>query len=79
MPPAAQNPLTGYQHGGLLEEGCIVVTKAVLRREDPTGRKGLERYSRPGGTEEEAREEEYGKNHPNLGLQWEWTEADLTR
>jgi hypothetical protein len=71
MPPNTANPLTGYVHGNLLEEGCIELTKMVLEKE-----KGIELIMREiaeSGDDEEEDEEE-GKDHENLHLKWTWTE-----
>jgi hypothetical protein len=70
MPPNTQNPLTGYLHGNLLEEGCIELTKTVLEKEDKRGFEGL-CESAAGSSDEEEEDTEY---HENLHLKWTWTE-----
>jgi hypothetical protein len=73
MPPNTANPLPGYVHGNLLEEGCMELTKMVLEKE-----KGIELIVREiaeSGDDEEEDEEE-GKDHENLHLKWTWTELE---
>jgi hypothetical protein len=70
MPPNTANPLTGYVHGNLLEEGCIELTKTVSEKE-----KGIEvivREIAESGDDEE--EDEEGRDHENLHLKWTYTE-----
>jgi hypothetical protein len=69
MPPNAPNPLTGYGHGNLLEEGCISVTKAT-QEEGSRGRCGSVGSS---SDEDEASEGDL-KDHESLRMQWAWTE-----
>jgi hypothetical protein len=64
------NPLTGYGHGTLLEEGCVSVT-TTNSKEGSRGRCGSVESS---SDEEEDREEEDMKDHKNLRMQWTWTE-----
>ncbi|KAF2035203.1 hypothetical protein EK21DRAFT_84823 [Setomelanomma holmii] len=75
-PHNAQDPLTGYQHGGLLEEGCIDITKTVLEKENKSRRCDSSRSS---DEEEEEADDGHGRDHPNLKLQWEWTERQFRR
>jgi hypothetical protein len=72
MPLNTQNPLTGYLHGSLLEEGCIELTKTVLGKEDKHGFEVL-CESAAGSSDEE--EEEDTEHHENLHLKWTWTEV----
>jgi hypothetical protein len=69
MPPNTPNPLTGYGHGNLLEEGCISVTKTTPEKQI-IGRCGSVGSS---SDEDEEREEEL-KDHENLRMQWTWTQ-----
>jgi hypothetical protein len=64
MPLGQPNPLTVYQHGRLLEEGCIQVTKTAVEKE------GRERCGSVGSSDEDEEGE-----HPNLRLQWTWSEV----
>lgn len=73
MPPNSHDPLTGYQHGRLLEEGCIQVTKTTLEKED--WRRSVGSSDDDGEVEnEEDGGRESGKEHENMHLQWTWTE-----
>lgn len=67
MPSSAPSPLTSYLHGGLLEEGCIHVSKMRLEKEE--GRKGAVEEE----SDAESVDEEEGE-HPGLRMQWNWTE-----
>jgi hypothetical protein len=82
MPPNTQNPLTGYLHGDLLEEGCIELTKTVLEKEDKRRFEGLCESASGAGSSDEEEEEEGGRvvredpgYHENLHLKWTWTEV----
>jgi hypothetical protein len=72
MPPNTANPLTGYVHGNLLEEGCIELTKTVLEREG--GKQGVEMLVTDSGASSDEEEEEV-RDHENLHLKWTWTEV----
>jgi hypothetical protein len=72
MPPNTANPLTGYVHGNLLEEGCIELTKTVLENEG--GKQGVEMLVTESGASSDEEEEEV-RNHENLHLKWTWTEV----
>jgi hypothetical protein len=63
MPPGSSNPLTGYGHGNLLEEGCVSIMKTSLKKEN------RRRSESVGSSDEEDVQE-----HENLKLQWTWTE-----
>ena len=69
MPTTEPCPLTSYLHGGLLEEGCIHVSK--MRLEDDVKRQTLvdEDTSDAESVEDDI-------DHPNLKMQWKWTELD---
>ncbi|KAF3043784.1 hypothetical protein E8E12_010246 [Didymella heteroderae] len=62
MPTAAPCPLTSYLHGGLLEEGCIHVSKMRLEKE-------AEEES-----DSESVQDDDAADHPGLMMQWGWTE-----
>jgi hypothetical protein len=64
MPLGQPNPLTLYQHGRLLEEGCIQVMKTTVEKE------GGERRGSVGSSDED----EDGEL-PSLRLQWTWNEG----
>jgi hypothetical protein len=72
MPPNTTNPLTVYGHGNLLEEGCISITKTSLEKES------RRRCDSVGSSDEEDEKSERGEEgveeHPNLRLQWNWSE-----
>jgi hypothetical protein len=72
MPINAPNPLTGYHHGGLLEEGRVQVTKTVLQKD---GRS--KRCESVGSSDEddELIDEDDNREHPNLRAQWTWTDV----
>jgi len=67
MPNNAPNPLNGYQQGNLLEEGRVQVTKTVLEKE--------ERCESVGSSDDEEDGEENLGEHPNLRMQWTWTDV----
>jgi hypothetical protein len=79
MPLNTANPLTGYVHAELLEEGCIELTKTVVEKEDE--KRGLEVLceSELGSSSDEDEEvgvgEDNGEDHANLHLKWTWTEV----
>jgi hypothetical protein len=70
MPPNTANPLTGYVHGNLLEEGCIELMKTVSEKEKEIG--VVVREIAESGDDDE--EDEEGRDHENLHLKWTWTE-----
>jgi hypothetical protein len=70
VPSGQPNPLTVYQHGKLLEEGCIQVTKTALEKEQREKCESL--GSSSDEDEGEARDDE--QEHPNLRMQWTWSE-----
>jgi hypothetical protein len=77
MPSGTPNPLTGYRQGRLLEEGCIQVTKTILERESAGDMQGLKQEESVGSSsDEEDVDNGRGrvKDHPNLRLQWTWSE-----
>ncbi|KAF2995110.1 hypothetical protein E8E13_004125 [Curvularia kusanoi] len=67
MPTTAPCPLTSYLHGGLLEEGCIHVSKMRLEKQH---------VSRVESEEESDAEsvEEDDADHSGRRMQWNWTE-----
>lgn len=67
MPTTAPCPLNSYLHGGLLEEGCIHVSKIRLEREEKR-RPTIEEESDAESVEED------DVAHPALRMQWKWTE-----
>jgi hypothetical protein len=75
MPPNTQDPLTGYHHGNLLEEGCIQVTKTI-------GKDVMRRCESVGSSDDDEQDdksshmmgEEGVEDHANLRMQWTWTE-----
>lgn len=70
MPTAAPSPLTSYLNGGLLEEGCVHISKTTLEKEQSVLRMPSpvdEDTSDADSVEDEA-------DHPNLRMQWRWTE-----
>jgi hypothetical protein len=71
MPPGQPNPLTVYQHGRLLEEGCIQVTKTVLEKEEKERCESLVGSS----DEDEGNMRDEEEEHPNLRMQWTWSEV----
>lgn len=76
MPHNAPDPLQSYQHARWLEEGCIHVTKTVLEKEEKITKAHNTRYVDE-RWEEEERSSEDGEevvDHPNLRMQWRWTE-----
>lgn len=76
MPPGSHDPLTGYQHGRLLEEGCIQVTKTTLEKENWRRSVGSSDDDGEVENEEDRRPRSgNGKEHENLRLQWRWTEV----
>jgi hypothetical protein len=73
MPPGISNPLTGYVHASLLEEGCIELTQTVLKTNEG-GKNGVEVVIMEGGGSSDEEEEDDAKDHENLHLKWTWTE-----
>jgi hypothetical protein len=73
MPPSTSNPLTGYVHANLLEEGYIELTKTVLENAED-GKNGVEMVVMEGGGSSDEEEEDDAKDHENLQLKWTWTE-----
>lgn len=69
MPTTAPCPLTSYLHGGLLEEGCIHVSKMRLEKE-------VERRAPvdEDSSDAESVEDDDTADHPGLRMQWDWTE-----
>jgi hypothetical protein len=69
MPTTVPCPLTSYLHGGLLEEGCIHISKMRLEKE----------VERQMPVEEDSSDaesvEDDDANHPGLRIQWKWTES----
>jgi hypothetical protein len=76
MPPDTQDPLTGYQHGNLLEEGCIQVTRTTMGKESRRRCESVESSDDDEGDDKSDRtmEEEETEDHANLHMQWTWTE-----
>jgi hypothetical protein len=72
MPLNTTNPLTGYVHGNLLEEGCIELTKTVLEKGGE--KQGVEVLATESGASSDEEEEEV-RDHENLHLKWTWTEV----
>jgi hypothetical protein len=84
MPSKQPSPLTGYLHAGLLEEGCVLVSKTTLGEE--RGRRVVLGTAASGDVdtesegEAEASDEEVSdgaseaEDHPNLKMRWLWTE-----
>ncbi|KAF2824263.1 hypothetical protein CC86DRAFT_52666 [Ophiobolus disseminans] len=68
MPNSAPNPLTSYQQGSAMEEGRIQVTKTTLEKEETSSRSGS-----VGSIEGE--DEVETEEHPNLKMQWTWTDT----
>lgn len=81
LPPHAPNPLTSYAHARWLEEGCLYVSKTTLEERDAC-RKAAQNVQWRFSTSEAELEGESGgkdmsfddKDHPNLRLQWTWSE-----
>lgn len=73
MPTTAPCPLTSHLHGGLLEEGCIHISKTRLEKEGVEERKKCEEL---GGDEDasDAESVEEDAEHSGLRMQWSWTE-----
>ena len=71
MPTTAPCPLTSFLHGGLLEEGCLHVSKIRLEKEEKrhVSKMEVEEYS-----DVESVEEEDAADHPGRRMQWKWTE-----
>lgn len=67
MPTTAPCPLTSYLHGGLLEEGCIHISKMRLEKEEKGARVDDDM------SDAESVEED-GADHPGLRMQWNFTE-----
>jgi hypothetical protein len=80
MPTTAPCPLTSFLHGGLLEEGCIHISKMRLGKEDQVETKvnhgGLS-AEEDSSDAESVEEEDAG--HPGLRMQWNWTELSQDR
>ena len=90
MPSKQPSPLTGYLHAGLLEEGCVLVSKTTLGEE--RGRRVVLGMSASGDIDTESEGESEGEDeveasdeepaddasdtgdHPNLKMRWSWTE-----
>lgn len=76
LPTSAPCPLTSYLHGGLLEEGCIHISKIRLEKEEAASRKAIP-------VEEDSSDvesvEENDADHPGLRMQWRWTELNKNR
>ena len=68
MPTTAPCPLTSYLHGGLLEEGCIHISKMRLEKEGENKAPVEEDSSDAESVEED------DAGHPGLKMQWNWTE-----
>lgn len=75
MPTTAPSPLTSYLHGGLLEEGCVHISKTTLEKEEPVTR---HTKCAPSSMDEDSSDaesvEEDDADHPSLRMQWNWTE-----
>lgn len=71
MPTTAPCPLTSFLHGGLLEEGCLHVSKVRLEREEKeqVGKMAVEEDS-----DAESVDEDDAAHHPGRKMQWTWTE-----
>lgn len=74
MPMNAPNPLTGYQHGGLLEEGRVQVTRTVLGKDGGLSTR-CEGVGSGDEDEDELIDEDDTGEHPNLRMQWTWTDV----
>jgi hypothetical protein len=84
MPSKQPSPLTGYLHAGLLEEGCVLVSKTTLGEE--RGRRVVlgtaesdeadtESEGEVEASDDEASDDASGtEDHPNLKMRWSWTE-----
>jgi len=70
----APNPLTGYQHGGLLEEGRVQVTRTVLGKDGGLSTR-CEGVGSGDEDEDELIDEDDTGEHPNLRMQWTWTDV----
>ncbi|KZM21066.1 uncharacterized protein EKO05_0011147 [Ascochyta rabiei] len=78
MPTTAPCPLTSFIHGGLLEEGCIHVSKMRLGEEkEPKKKDGGLSAEEESSDAESVEEEDVG--HPGLRMQWNWTELNKDR
>jgi hypothetical protein len=62
MPTSAPCPLTSFLHGGLLEEGCIHVSRMRLEKEAES--------------DAESVQDDDAADHPGLRIQWGWTELN---
>lgn len=68
MPTTAPCPLTSYLHGGLLEEGCVHVSKMRLEKD---AEKVEEEES-----DTESVQDDDAADHPGLRMRWNWTELE---
>ena len=66
MPTSAPCPLTSFLHGGLLEDGCIHVSKMRLENE----------VEKEAESDAESVQDDDTAHHPGLRMQWEWTELN---
>ena len=73
MPTTAPCPLTSYLHGGLLEEGCIHVSRMRLEKEEAVSNKALPVDEDSSDVESV---EDDDANQPGLRMQWNWTELN---
>lgn len=73
MPISAPCPLSSYIHGGLLEEGCIHVSKVRLEKEEAALGKAMP-VDEDLSDAESVEEDDAG--HPGLRMQWKWTELN---
>ncbi|KAH8728967.1 hypothetical protein GQ44DRAFT_768834 [Phaeosphaeriaceae sp. PMI808] len=77
LPPNTPNPWTNYQHGKLLEEGCIHVTKVEREADSTDNRQRYEQCESVKSSDDEEDSvsmEENVDDHPKLKMQWTWTE-----
>jgi hypothetical protein len=66
MPTSAPCPLTSFLHGGLLEEGCIHVSRMRLEKE----------VEREAESDAESVQDDDVADHAGLRMQWGWTELN---